>query len=60
MLHNFKASPRNPNLCKWSHRLQRGMWAWSYGSTWDNPQWRVQVYWPEIKVTRQEGGGKKA
>lgn len=41
-------------MTAWSHRIQTGMWAWTKGTAWSEPQWRVQVYWPEIKIRRRE------
>jgi hypothetical protein len=35
-------------------RRSAGMLAWSFGNIWSEPQWRVQVYWPEVKLTTTE------
>ena len=37
-----------------SARRSAGMLAWSIGNVWSEPQWRVQLYWPELTMTRTE------
>ncbi len=36
------------------YRVSNGMWAYCSSSTYNTPCWRIQVYWPEIRIRLTE------